>query len=75
MEEDIKKLLEENLKASEEIKEIMLKTRSYLRWLRVLDLLKLLLIVIPLVAAWIYLPQFFESFSSSYGAILPGLIR
>ncbi len=71
MEEDIKKLLEENLAATKEMQALVVKTARYVKWLRVMDLLKLLLIIIPLIAAWIYVPQLLEKISESYGNVLP----
>lgn len=73
MEEDIKKLLEENLKVLEETRSVVQKTATYLKWVRFLDLLKLFIIIIPIIAAWLYLPRFMDSLLAGYGAIIPGL--
>ncbi len=71
MEEDVKKLLEENLAMTREVREITAKTARYLKWLRVMDVLKLLLILIPILAAWLYLPQIVDTFTAGYGDLLP----
>ncbi len=75
MDEDIKKLLEENLRLTQEMHAKVVKTANYIKWLRVTDTLKLLLILIPLIAAWLFLPDLIKSFSESYGNLIPGLGR
>ncbi len=71
MEDDIRRMLEENRAAIQEVREISEKTAKYLKWLRVMDILKLLLILIPIVAAWLYLPQIVDLFTAGYQGILP----
>jgi len=51
------------------------KTARYLKWLRVMDVLKLLLILIPIIAAWLYLPQFLNDLTAGYDSLLPNLIK
>jgi hypothetical protein len=75
MEEDIKKMLEENLNATREMQAMVAKTARYLKWLRVMDVLKLLLILIPIIAAWLYLPQFLNDLTAGYDSLLPNLIK
>jgi len=75
MEEEIKKMLEENLAATREMHVMVAKVTRYIKWLRIMDTLKLLLIIIPLIAAWLYLPQFINDLTSSYGSIFPGLMK
>lgn len=70
-EEEIKKLLEENIALTKEVRALAAKTENYIKWIRISDILKILLIVLPLVAAWIYLPDIISTFTSSYGNILP----
>lgn len=72
---ELSKLLEENLKLNKEIHGMVKKTALYIKWLRVMDILKLLLILIPLIAAWIYLPQLIQSISGGYSDIYPSLLR
>ncbi len=71
VDEDLKKILEENLALSKEIHAISKKTESYLKWLRITDIIKILIIIIPLVAAWLYLPDLLSGLSAGYGDILP----
>lgn len=74
--EDIKKLLEENLALTKEVRALSARTATYIKWLRVSDVIKILLIILPLIAAWVYLPDILQSFTAGYGDIIPsGLIR
>lgn len=74
-EQEISNLLEENLKLNKEIHQLVKKTAVYIKWLRVMDFVKLLLILVPLIAAWIYLPQIIESLLSGYMDIYPSGLR
>lgn len=74
-EQEISNLLEENLKLNKEIYQLVKKTATYIRWLRVMDFVKLFLIIVPLIAAWIYLPQLIQTLSSSYMDIYPVELR
>lgn len=71
MDEDIKQILAEQTAAINEMKLVSQKTARYLKWLRVVDILKFLLILIPLIAAWLYLPQFLNDLSSAYSGLFP----
>ncbi len=71
MDEDIKQILAEQTAAINEMKLVSQKTARYLKWLRVVDILKFLLILIPLIAAWLYLPQFLSDLSSVYSGLFP----
>lgn len=74
--EEIKKLLEENIALTKEVRTLVSKTETYIKWLRISDVLKILLIVLPLIAAWVYLPDIIKSFTDGYGDILaPGLLK
>lgn len=74
--EEIKKLLEENIALTKEVRTLVSKTETYIKWLRISDVLKILLIVLPLIAAWVYLPDIIKSFTAGYGDILaPGLLK
>jgi len=74
--EEIKKLLEENLALTREVRDLSAKTAKYIRWVRVMDLVKVALVIIPIIAAWLYLPDLLSSFKEGYGDILPaGLLK
>lgn len=71
MDEEIKKLLQENLELNKEIHELVKKTATYITWLRVMDIIKLVLILLPLIAAWLFLPPLLQNLSSAYQDVLP----
>lgn len=71
MDEEIKNLLQQNLELNKEIHEIVKKTATYIKWLRVMDILKLVLILLPLIAAWLFLPPLLQNLSSAYQDVLP----
>ncbi len=74
--EEMQKMVEENLALTKEVRAIVAKTDNYIKWLRISDVLKILLIVLPLIAAWVYLPDILQSFTTGYGDILgPGLLK
>lgn len=70
-EEEQQKLLEENLAITKEIQALVQKTATYIKWLRIMDFVKLAIILIPLIAAWVYLPQIIQTFTSGYSEIIP----
>ncbi len=55
MDEELKKLVEENLQVTQEILKTVKYIKSYVVWTRVLGFLKLLVIIIPLILGYIYL--------------------
>jgi hypothetical protein len=65
------KQLEENTAALKELREAVDRTSRYVKWLRIWDVVKILLIVIPLIAAYLYLPSFLDKILSAYGDFLP----
>lgn len=69
--EEVKKLLEENLALTKEVKAMAAKTATYIKWLRISDAIKILLIVVPIIAAWLYLPDIIQTFTAGYGTVLP----
>jgi len=70
MDEDIKSLLEKNLKMTEEIHAMVKSMKSYIFWQRIFSVLKLLLIIIPIVLALIYLPPFLEEIFAQYESLI-----
>jgi len=66
----IERLLEENLEYSRKILEATSKTRRYINFIRVINAIKLLLIVIPLVFALIYVPPLLQNVIGAYQDIL-----
>jgi hypothetical protein len=72
-EKDIKKLVEENIKLSEEILEISKKTKRYIFFQQIYGVIKLLIIVVPIILGIIYLPPLLEDALSQYTDLLGGV--
>lgn len=70
MEDDIKKLLEENRKLSKEINQSVLYIRKYIVFSKIFSIVKILIIVIPLVLSFIYLPSVINNAVEKYGDVL-----
>ncbi len=68
--EDIKKLLEQNIALSKKVLKLSKKNYSILKWQYFFGFLKMLLIVIPLVLGLIYLPPFLDKIVESYHGFL-----
>ncbi len=70
MDEEIKKLLEKNLKLNEEILERLKKVHHFVIWQRIFGLVKILLIVVPLILGFIYLPGILKNAIEPYKELL-----
>ncbi len=68
--EQIKKLLEENLEYSKEILKLNKKIYSYIFWKKVFDCIKLIIIVVSIVRSDVYLPLILKNFFDSYQELL-----
>ena len=68
----IKQLNEENKSLIQELEERTKKIHNFIKWQRVLGILKLLIIVIPLVLSIIYLPAILQNFIAPYQELLGG---
>lgn len=66
MDEEIKKLLEQNLVLTKEIYVMTKKIKSYITFQKVMSLVYLMLIVVPIVLSIIYLPPLLESLFNQY---------
>jgi len=64
--DDIKKLLEQNIKLTEKVLKLSKKNHGILKWQYFFGFLKLVLIVVPLVLGIIYLPPFLDKIINSY---------
>lgn len=73
MDEDLKKLLEQNLKKNDEIYELMKKLKTYFVFSQIFGVLRLFLIIVPIVLAIIYLPPFFHDFYSQLQKANPAM--
>ncbi|MDP2736188.1 MAG: hypothetical protein Q8O59_00165 [bacterium] len=66
MDEEIKKLLEQNLKLTEEIYAMTKKIKSYLAWQRLVSLFYLFIIIAPIILSIIYLPPLLNGLFDQY---------
>ncbi|MFA5886737.1 MAG: hypothetical protein WC863_03075 [Patescibacteria group bacterium] len=67
---DLAKLLRANLERTEEIFKMVSAIQKYLRWQQAWSLLRLLLIFVPLILAFIYLPPIFKDVLNTYQSFL-----
>lgn len=74
-EEEIIKQLEENKVALEEVRRLSEKTAHYVKWLRIFDVIKIILILIPLIAAYLYLPGLIKDMINTYNNLLGPALR
>ncbi len=63
---DIKELLKKNLELNSEIFEMVQYVKKYIFWRKIWSFLKILIIVVPLVLAFIYLPPFLKGVYDNY---------
>ena len=68
----IETLLQENLEMNKEMKIMIRHINTYVAWQRIFAWLKLLLILIPLVIGFIYLPPLFKDFYQQIIALISG---
>lgn len=69
MPDDLKSLMEENLKVSKKILENTSVIRKHIFWSRVWSGVKLLLVIIPLVLAAVYLPPLISKYAGIYESL------
>jgi hypothetical protein len=62
---ELNNLIKENIKVSQEILELTKYIKKYVVWQKIFSLMKLFLIIIPIILAFIYLPPVLKSFSES----------
>lgn len=65
--DDLRKLLEKNLEISEDMHKMIKKIGKYIFWQQVFNILKLLIIVVPIILGIIYLPPLLGDLISQYG--------
>lgn len=64
--DDLKKLLEQNLQQNEEILKISREIKQYIKWQQIWSVLRFVLIVVPIVLGFIYLPPLLKGVFESY---------
>lgn len=72
MDEEIKKLVEENLKLTEEIYKMTKKMKRYITFQKIVSFIYLFLIIAPIIIGIIYLPPLLKNFYSQYSELLGG---
>ena len=70
MEEDLKKMLRENLELNQEILTKVKKINRYIAYQKFWSWLKLFLILIPLALGFIYLPAIFSEYREKINKIV-----
>lgn len=70
MDEEIKKILEQNLALTKEIYVMTKKIKSYITFQKVMSLVYIMLIVVPIVLSIIYLPPLLKGLFKQYQEIL-----
>lgn len=64
--EDIRELLEENLKLTKEIRDMTKYIKSYIIWSQIFGVIKLIIILVPIILGIIYLPPIIGGFYRQY---------
>ena len=73
MEQDIQKLLHENLEYNKKIYEVCLKTKRYIFWSQIFGIVKVLVFVVPLVIAIIYAIPLLKEALATYNQLMTEL--
>ena len=66
----VKKLLEKNLKLTEEIYKMSKSIKSFMMWQKIFGFLKILIIVVPIVIGILYLPPLLKNVFEQYQGLL-----
>ncbi len=70
MEEEIKQLLEENLKLTKEIHKMTKHIRRYVLISQIFGIIKIILIIVPIILGIIYLPPLLKDVFKQYQELL-----
>lgn len=73
MEEDLRALVVENLRLTQEMHEKVEKMQRYLFWQRVMSIVYFVVLFAPLVLAAIYLPPLIQDMLMQYQSVLQSL--
>ena len=65
---DLKKVLKLSLQKNEEILAISQEIKQYIKWQKIWSVFRLLLIFVPIILGFIYLPPIFRDFFKDYGS-------
>lgn len=72
MDEDLKKLLEENLRLSQENHQMLKSIKRHFIWQKIIGLFYFVIIVGPIIWSIIYLPAIIKPYISQYQELLGG---
>jgi len=76
MDEDIKKLLAENVAVTKEIRDMLTKINRYFLWAKIKSAIYLFVFVImPLLVSYIYLPAIIGKYTSKYEQFVTPLLK
>lgn len=67
---EIKELLQRNIALSEKVAEDLVHVRKYIKWQNIWGTVRLLIVVIPIVIGFIYLPPLIKEYLNSYIQLL-----
>ena len=67
--ESLQLLLQKNLEHSEEILKLSRQIKSFIRWQQAWGLIRLLIIIVPIVLGFIYLPPLIKEAMESYKSL------
>ena len=68
--DDLKNLLEQNLKKNEEILKISRDIKKFMKWQQIWSTLRFLLIFVPIILGFIYLPPIIKDLITNYRSLL-----
>ncbi|MFH0951207.1 MAG: hypothetical protein V1765_01915 [bacterium] len=69
--DNLKKLIEQNLALTEEMFVMVKKIRQYIIWTQVVGIIKIILILAPIIFAIMYLPPYIKKLINGYQDVLP----
>jgi len=72
MQNSLEDLVRENLELTKEIFELTKKTRKYILFGQIMNVVKIVLIMGPIIIAIIYLPPIIKEFFRTYSELLGG---
>ena len=70
--EELKQLLEPSLEKNEEILKISKDIKKYIKWQQIWSMLRFVLIIVPIVLGFIYLPPLLRDVLDNYRSLLGG---
>lgn len=70
--EEIKKLLEENLELTRETQKMVKKVKNHIVLEQFFSIIKILIIVVPLILAYLYLPTILKPYIEQYQQVMQG---